>query len=105
MGVVVYSSLLVFCCRWFGVLIDIVYDVVVLGGGLVGVVMVCVLGYDIYFYDKKILLLEVGLKKVLEKLLEIYSNRVSFIFFGFVMFFSSFGVWDYICNMRYRVFW
>uniref|UniRef100_A0A2I2Y6I3 Ubiquinone biosynthesis monooxygenase COQ6, mitochondrial n=1 Tax=Gorilla gorilla gorilla TaxID=9595 RepID=A0A2I2Y6I3_GORGO len=61
-------------------------------------------GYDIHFHDKKILLLEAGPKKVLEKLSETYSNRVSSISPGSATLLSSFGAWDHICNMRYRAF-
>lgn len=44
---------------------------------MVGSAMACALGHDIHFHDKKILLLEAGPKKTLEKLSETYSNRVS----------------------------
>ncbi|XP_017384170.1 ubiquinone biosynthesis monooxygenase COQ6, mitochondrial isoform X1 [Cebus imitator] len=98
------SSLLVSCRRWSGASTDTVYDVVVSGGGLVGAAMACALGYDIHFHDKKILLLEAGPKKVLEKLSETYSNRVSSISPGSATLLSSFGAWDHICNMRYRAF-
>uniref|UniRef100_A0A2K5HXZ5 Ubiquinone biosynthesis monooxygenase COQ6, mitochondrial n=1 Tax=Colobus angolensis palliatus TaxID=336983 RepID=A0A2K5HXZ5_COLAP len=76
-GAAAHSSPLVSCRRWSGASADTVYDVVVSGGGLVGAAMACALGYDIHFHDKKILLLEAGPKKVLEKLSETYSNRVS----------------------------
>ncbi|XP_054303826.1 ubiquinone biosynthesis monooxygenase COQ6, mitochondrial isoform X4 [Pongo pygmaeus] len=99
-----HSGPLVSCCRWSGASTDTVYDVVVSGGGLVGAAMACALGYDIHFHDKKILLLEAGPKKVLEKLSETYSNRVSSISPGSATLLSSFGAWDHICNMRYRAF-
>ncbi|XP_052502236.1 ubiquinone biosynthesis monooxygenase COQ6, mitochondrial [Budorcas taxicolor] len=92
------------CWRWAGASADNVYDVVVSGGGLVGAAMACALGHDIHFCDKKILLLEAGPKKVLEKLPETYSNRVSSISPGSATLLSSFGAWDHICNMRYRAF-
>uniref|UniRef100_A0A8C0CQB6 Ubiquinone biosynthesis monooxygenase COQ6, mitochondrial n=1 Tax=Balaenoptera musculus TaxID=9771 RepID=A0A8C0CQB6_BALMU len=95
---------LVSCRRWAGASSDTVYDVVVSGGGLVGAAMACALGYDIHFCDKKILLLEAGPKKVLGKLPETYSNRVSSISPGSATLLSSFGAWDHICNMRYRAF-
>ncbi|EHB15445.1 Ubiquinone biosynthesis monooxygenase COQ6 [Heterocephalus glaber] len=97
-------SPLVSCRRWFGASADTVYDVVVSGGGMVGAAMACALGHDIHFHDKKILLLEAGPKKVLEKLPETYSNRVSSISPGSATLLSSFGAWDHICNMRYRAF-
>ncbi|XP_049626366.1 ubiquinone biosynthesis monooxygenase COQ6, mitochondrial [Suncus etruscus] len=81
-----------------------VYDVVVSGGGLVGAAMACALGYNPHFHDKKILLLETGPKKMLEKLPENYSNRVSSISPGSATLLSSFGAWDHICNMRCRAF-
>ncbi|XP_015328714.1 ubiquinone biosynthesis monooxygenase COQ6, mitochondrial isoform X1 [Bos taurus] len=92
------------CRRWAGASADNVYDVVVSGGGLVGAAMACALGHDIHFCDKKILLLEAGPKKVLEKLPETYSNRVSSISPGSATLLSSFGAWDHICNMRCRAF-
>ncbi|XP_029410303.1 ubiquinone biosynthesis monooxygenase COQ6, mitochondrial isoform X4 [Nannospalax galili] len=92
------------CRRWAGASADTVYDVVVSGGGLVGAAMACALGHDIHFHDKKILLLEAGPKKVLEKLSETYSNRVSSISPGSATLLSSFGAWDHICNMRCRAF-
>ncbi|NP_001412191.1 ubiquinone biosynthesis monooxygenase COQ6, mitochondrial isoform i [Homo sapiens] len=99
-----HSGPLVSWRRWSGASTDTVYDVVVSGGGLVGAAMACALGYDIHFHDKKILLLEAGPKKVLEKLSETYSNRVSSISPGSATLLSSFGAWDHICNMRYRAF-
>uniref|UniRef100_A0A8C3YR09 Ubiquinone biosynthesis monooxygenase COQ6, mitochondrial n=1 Tax=Catagonus wagneri TaxID=51154 RepID=A0A8C3YR09_9CETA len=95
---------LVSCRRWAGAAADTVYDVVVSGGGMVGAAMACALGHDIHFGDKKILLLEAGPKKVLGKLPETYSNRVSSISPGSATLLSSFGAWDHICNMRYRAF-
>uniref|UniRef100_A0A4X1TJ66 Ubiquinone biosynthesis monooxygenase COQ6, mitochondrial n=1 Tax=Sus scrofa TaxID=9823 RepID=A0A4X1TJ66_PIG len=95
---------LVSCRRWAGATADTVYDVVVSGGGMVGAAMACALGHDIHFGDKKILLLEAGPKKVLGKLPETYSNRVSSISPGSATLLSSFGAWDHICNMRYRAF-
>lgn len=90
--------------RWAGSSADTVYDVVVSGGGLVGSAMACALGHDIHFHDKKILLLEAGPKKALEKLSETYSNRVSSISPGSTTLLSSFGAWDHICNMRCKAF-
>nr|XP_048305105.1 ubiquinone biosynthesis monooxygenase COQ6, mitochondrial isoform X2 [Myodes glareolus] len=92
------------CRRWAGSSADTVYDVVVSGGGLVGAAMACALGHDIHFRDKKILLLEAGPKKVLEKLSDTYSNRVSSISPGSATLLSSFGAWDHICNMRCKAF-
>ncbi|XP_023392786.1 ubiquinone biosynthesis monooxygenase COQ6, mitochondrial isoform X2 [Pteropus vampyrus] len=102
--VAAWKGPLVPCRRWAGAPADTVYDVVVSGGGLVGAAMACALGHDIHFHDKKILLLETGPKKVLEKLPETYSNRVSSISPGSATLLSSFGAWDHICNMRYRAF-
>ncbi|XP_053457734.1 ubiquinone biosynthesis monooxygenase COQ6, mitochondrial isoform X3 [Nycticebus coucang] len=100
----VHRSTLVSCWRSSGTLANTVYDVAVSGGGLVGAAMACALGHDIHFHDKKILLLEAGPKKVMEKLPEAYSNRVSSISPGSATLLSSFGAWDHICNMRYRAF-
>ncbi|XP_040598698.1 ubiquinone biosynthesis monooxygenase COQ6, mitochondrial isoform X1 [Mesocricetus auratus] len=95
---------LVACRRWAGSSADTVYDVVVSGGGLVGAAMACALGHDINFRDKKILLLEAGPRKVLDKLSETYSNRVSSISPGSATLLSSFGAWDHVCNMRCKAF-
>ncbi|XP_004624910.1 ubiquinone biosynthesis monooxygenase COQ6, mitochondrial [Octodon degus] len=95
---------LVPCRRWSAGSADAVYDVVVSGGGMVGAAMACALGHDIHFHDKKILLLEAGPKKALEKLPEMYSNRVSSVSPGSATLLSSFGAWDHVCNMRYRAF-
>ncbi|XP_005409467.1 PREDICTED: ubiquinone biosynthesis monooxygenase COQ6, mitochondrial [Chinchilla lanigera] len=97
-------SSLVSCRRWSGNSADTVYDVVVSGGGMVGAAMACALGHDIHFHDKKILLLEAGPKKVLEKLPDTYSNRVSAVSPGSATLLSSFGAWDHICSLRYRAF-
>ncbi|KAJ1104553.1 hypothetical protein NDU88_001963 [Pleurodeles waltl] len=80
------------------------YDVVISGGGMVGGALGCALGFDPHFQNKKILLLEAGHRKVLDRVPETYSNRVSSISPGSATLLSSFGAWDHICNMRFKPF-
>ncbi|XP_063058441.1 ubiquinone biosynthesis monooxygenase COQ6, mitochondrial [Engraulis encrasicolus] len=79
---------------------DKVYDVIVSGGGLVGTAMACSLGLDANLKGKEILLLEAGPKKVMEKVPEAYSTRVSSISPGSATFLSGLGAWDHVLNMR-----
>uniref|UniRef100_A0A673XER5 Ubiquinone biosynthesis monooxygenase COQ6, mitochondrial n=1 Tax=Salmo trutta TaxID=8032 RepID=A0A673XER5_SALTR len=62
------------------------YDVIISGGGMVGTAMACSLGLDPNLEGKKILLLEAGNKKVMDKVPDAYSTRVSSI--------SPGSVWD-----------
>ncbi|MFH4977085.1 hypothetical protein AB6A40_003794 [Gnathostoma spinigerum] len=52
------------------------YDAVIVGGGMVGNAMACLLGQSEAFVSKKILLLEGSDPKPLKKE-EVFSNRVS----------------------------
>uniref|UniRef100_A0A669C2X8 Ubiquinone biosynthesis monooxygenase COQ6, mitochondrial n=1 Tax=Oreochromis niloticus TaxID=8128 RepID=A0A669C2X8_ORENI len=54
-----------------------VYDIIISGGGMVGSAMACSLGLDPNLEGKKILLLEAGNKKVMDKVPDTYSTRVS----------------------------
>ncbi|XP_071780271.1 ubiquinone biosynthesis monooxygenase COQ6, mitochondrial [Centroberyx gerrardi] len=76
------------------------YDVIISGGGMVGSAMACSLGMDPNLEGKKILLLEAGNKKVMDKLPDTYSTRVSSISPGSATLLSGIGAWDYITNMR-----
>nr|XP_033807876.1 ubiquinone biosynthesis monooxygenase COQ6, mitochondrial isoform X1 [Geotrypetes seraphini] len=80
------------------------YDVVISGGGLVGTAMACALGYDPHFSNMRILLLEAGHRKVIDRLPEGYSNRVSAITPGSTTLLNRFGAWDHICRMRLKPF-
>ncbi|XP_076604280.1 ubiquinone biosynthesis monooxygenase COQ6, mitochondrial isoform X1 [Chaetodon auriga] len=77
-----------------------VYDVIISGGGMVGSAMACSLGMDPNLVDKKILLLEAGNKKVMDKLPDTYSTRVSSISPGSATLLSSIGAWEYITKTR-----
>lgn len=79
---------------------DEVYDVVISGGGMVGSAMACSLGMDPNLADKKILLLEAGHKKVMDKVPNTYSTRVSSISPGSATLLAGVGAWDYITEMR-----
>lgn len=79
---------------------DEVYDVVISGGGMVGSAMACSLAMDPNLGDKKILLLEAGHKKVMAKVPDTYSTRVSSISPGSATLLAGIGAWDYITEMR-----
>ncbi|XP_034051060.1 ubiquinone biosynthesis monooxygenase COQ6, mitochondrial [Thalassophryne amazonica] len=77
-----------------------VYDVIISGGGMVGSAMACSLGMDPNLNGKKILLLEAGNKKEMDKVPKMYSTRVSSISPGSATLLSGIGVWDHITKMR-----
>lgn len=77
-----------------------VYDVIISGGGMVGSAMACSLGMDPNLMGKKILLLEAGNKKVMDKVPDTYSTRVSSISPGSATLLSGIGAWDNITMMR-----
>uniref|UniRef100_A0A672FU58 Ubiquinone biosynthesis monooxygenase COQ6, mitochondrial n=1 Tax=Salarias fasciatus TaxID=181472 RepID=A0A672FU58_SALFA len=77
-----------------------VYDVIISGGGMVGSTMACSLGMDPNLEGKKILLLEAGNKKVMDKVPDTYSTRVSSISPGSATLLSGIGAWERITNMR-----
>nr|XP_046268622.1 ubiquinone biosynthesis monooxygenase COQ6, mitochondrial isoform X1 [Scatophagus argus] len=79
-----------------------VYDVIISGGGMVGSAMACSLGMDPNLEGKKILLLEAGHKKVMDKVPDTYSTRVSSISPGSATLLSSIGAWEHITTMRYK---
>ncbi|KAF3844818.1 hypothetical protein F7725_007981 [Dissostichus mawsoni] len=70
-----------------------VYDVIISGGGLVGSAWHVPWG-------KKILLLEAGNKKVMDKVPDTYSTRVSSISPGSASFLTGIGAWHHITQMR-----
>uniref|UniRef100_A0A8C4F2C6 Ubiquinone biosynthesis monooxygenase COQ6, mitochondrial n=1 Tax=Dicentrarchus labrax TaxID=13489 RepID=A0A8C4F2C6_DICLA len=77
-----------------------VYDVIISGGGMVGSAMACSLGMDPNLMGRKILLLEAGNKKVIDKVPDTYSTRVSSISPGSATLLSGIGAWEHITNMR-----
>lgn len=77
-----------------------VYDVIISGGGMVGSAMACSLGMDPNLVGKKILLLEAGNKKVMDKVPDTYSTRVSSISPGSATLLSGIGAWEHITKMR-----
>ncbi|XP_059376746.1 ubiquinone biosynthesis monooxygenase COQ6, mitochondrial [Carassius carassius] len=76
------------------------FDVIISGGGMVGTAMACSLGLDPNLAGKKILLLEAGHKKEMDRVPETYSTRVSSISPGSATLLSGLGAWDHIVNMR-----
>lgn len=79
-----------------------VFDVIISGGGMVGSAMACSLGMDPNLAGKKILLLEAGNKKVMDKVPDSYNTRVSSISPGSATLLSGLGAWDHITKMRYK---
>uniref|UniRef100_A0A8C5CWY7 Ubiquinone biosynthesis monooxygenase COQ6, mitochondrial n=1 Tax=Gadus morhua TaxID=8049 RepID=A0A8C5CWY7_GADMO len=79
---------------------DEVYDVVISGGGMVGSAMACSLGMQPNLEGRKILLLEAGNKKVMDRVPDTYSTRVSSISPGSATLLNSIGAWDHIMKMR-----
>lgn len=77
-----------------------VYDVIISGGGMVGSAMACSLGMDPNLMGKKILLLEAGNKKVMDKVPDTYSTRVSSISPGSATLLTGIGAWENITMMR-----
>uniref|UniRef100_A0A8C5EJY8 Ubiquinone biosynthesis monooxygenase COQ6, mitochondrial n=1 Tax=Gouania willdenowi TaxID=441366 RepID=A0A8C5EJY8_GOUWI len=77
-----------------------VYDVIISGGGMVGSAMACSLGMDPNLEGKRILLLEAGHKKVMDRVPDAYSTRVSSISPGSATLLSGIGAWDHISKMR-----
>uniref|UniRef100_A0A8C7D362 Coenzyme Q6 monooxygenase n=1 Tax=Oncorhynchus kisutch TaxID=8019 RepID=A0A8C7D362_ONCKI len=76
------------------------YDVIISGGGMVGTAMAWSLGTDPSLEGKKILLLEAGNKKVMDKVPDAYSTRVRSISPGSATLLSGVGAWNHIMNMR-----
>ncbi|KAI1895528.1 hypothetical protein AGOR_G00107180 [Albula goreensis] len=76
------------------------YDIIISGGGMVGTAMACSLGMDPNLAGKKILLLEAGNKKIMDKVPEGYGTRVSSINPGSANLLSGIGAWDHIVNLR-----
>ncbi|KAM9708952.1 ubiquinone biosynthesis monooxygenase COQ6, mitochondrial [Menidia menidia] len=77
-----------------------VYDVVISGGGMVGSAMACSLAMDPNLAGRRILLLEAGNKKVMDKVPDTYSTRVSSISPGSATLLSGIGAWEHITKMR-----
>lgn len=76
-----------------------VYDVVIVGGGMVGTTMACKLGHDKRLSTKRILLLEGSPKKEWQ-LTPHYSNRVSALNGGTKSLLESIGAWEKISKAR-----
>ncbi|XP_077477829.1 ubiquinone biosynthesis monooxygenase COQ6, mitochondrial [Stigmatopora argus] len=79
-----------------------VYDVIISGGGMVGSAMACALGMHPNLSDKKILLLEAGNKKVMDKAPDSYSTRVSSISPGSATLLSGIGAWEHVKKLRFK---
>ncbi|XP_058126983.1 ubiquinone biosynthesis monooxygenase COQ6, mitochondrial [Anopheles ziemanni] len=77
------------------------YDIIIVGGGMVGTALACALGKNSRLQDKRILLLEAapGFK---EPSAEQYSNRVSAISKGTYRLMQSIGAWEEIERTRVK---
>lgn len=75
-------------------------DIVISGGGMVGVAMACALAYSESLVDKKIILLESFPDKGEFKLPDLYGNRTCALSPSTVRLLSSFGAWAEIEQMR-----
>uniref|UniRef100_A0A0K0CWT0 Ubiquinone biosynthesis monooxygenase COQ6, mitochondrial n=1 Tax=Angiostrongylus cantonensis TaxID=6313 RepID=A0A0K0CWT0_ANGCA len=77
------------------------FDVVVVGGGLVGNAMACIMGQNPQLLSKRVLLLEGGKVNSLPSIPpEHYSNRVSAISPASIDLFQKLGVWKRIKSYR-----
>uniref|UniRef100_A0A0M3II51 DAO domain-containing protein n=1 Tax=Ascaris lumbricoides TaxID=6252 RepID=A0A0M3II51_ASCLU len=83
-----WTTHLAISARYYSSNANLFYDVVIVGGGMVGNAMACSMGLSKKLSSKKILLLESGDLKPLTKT-PIYSNRVSAISPPSVTFFKS----------------
>ncbi|CEF63421.1 Ubiquinone biosynthesis monooxygenase COQ6 [Strongyloides ratti] len=77
------------------------YDVVVVGGGMVGNAMAAALGSSPVMKESNILLLEAGKTQKLSKPSEVFSNRVSAVSPASTNLFKNLNIWDDI--LKYRV--
>lgn len=67
---------------------------------MIGAAMACSLGMDPNLEGRKILLLEAGKKKVMDKVPDTYSTRVTSITPGSATLLSGIGAWEHITQMR-----
>ncbi|XP_001636145.2 ubiquinone biosynthesis monooxygenase COQ6, mitochondrial [Nematostella vectensis] len=77
------------------------YDVTIVGGGMVGASLACALGFEGALSKHRVLVVEAGHDRPFE-LPEKYSNRVSSITPGSRKLLESVGAWDHISNMRVK---
>uniref|UniRef100_A0A914CRT5 FAD-binding domain-containing protein n=1 Tax=Acrobeloides nanus TaxID=290746 RepID=A0A914CRT5_9BILA len=76
------------------------YDIVIVGGGLVGNAMACSIGLNETLKSQKVLLLESGKPKSLGTPPNEYSNRVSAISPASIRLFKKLGIWDRLKQYR-----
>ncbi|KJH53396.1 putative ubiquinone biosynthesis monooxygenase COQ6 [Dictyocaulus viviparus] len=77
------------------------FDVVVVGGGMVGNAMACVIGQNPEMSSKRVLLLDSGKAVTLaKKPPEYYSNRVSTVGPASVDLFKKLGIWERLLSYR-----
>lgn len=78
------------------------YDIIIVGGGVIGTTLACTLGKNKKLADKSILLLEARSKKNWTPS-EKYSKRVSMLNPSTKKLFEEIGVWKHISDSRYAV--
>ncbi|KAL3285555.1 hypothetical protein HHI36_000085 [Cryptolaemus montrouzieri] len=76
------------------------YDIIIVGGGLIGTTLACALGKNNRLSDKRILLLEAG-KKRDWRISEEYSNVVTALNPATFNLFNEIGVWKHIESKRF----
>uniref|UniRef100_A0A0R3Q4V3 FAD_binding_3 domain-containing protein n=1 Tax=Brugia timori TaxID=42155 RepID=A0A0R3Q4V3_9BILA len=77
------------------------YDIIIIGGGMVGNAMACSLGLNDYFKSKKILVLDSAEIKAPTKDSP-YGNRVTAVSPPSILLFQKLGIWNDLVNLRVK---
>lgn len=92
------SKLILLSTRNYSTAPNSFYDIVIVGGGLVGSALACLIGQNPWLKQKKVLLLDSGKMRfdITTKSDSNYFNRVSAIRPSSIKLFEKFGIWDHI---------